>query len=211
MRVECFLKFMLRYCWDKIVVAGGNVERVFSINSASVTSWPQSRSWATVRWSSELKETKSGKTNTRKLIQSVRAWGRNKICWWWKRAWSCAHRSAGPSTSKYYSHSVWFRCRHRSSNTCHLHTAGMLSTAVGAVEVDAIGVISVLAKSSTFSIVFSSLIHSRKLEPSDFRGRNINAWSQDSATVGYVAWDSLWCLYILKKIGNIFVLDIICI
>ena len=41
--VECFLNFMLRYCCDKIAVAGGNVERVFSMSSASVTVSPHSR------------------------------------------------------------------------------------------------------------------------------------------------------------------------
>ena len=32
MRWECLVKFMFRYCWDKIVVAGGNVESDCSIS-----------------------------------------------------------------------------------------------------------------------------------------------------------------------------------
>lgn len=76
MRATCFLNFMLRYYWDKMAIADENVERIFSISSASVIVWSQSWNCTIIRWSSELNDTKSGKSNTRKLIQSVRAWGR---------------------------------------------------------------------------------------------------------------------------------------
>ena len=51
----------------------------------------------------------------------------------------------------------------------------MLSAALGAEEVDATGVINVLAKSSALRTVFVSLIHSKKLESSEFKGGNISA------------------------------------
>lgn len=123
-----------------------------------------SRSDWKLRWSSVLKETKSVKYSTRKSIHFVRAWGRNRVYWWWKRTWSCAYRSAGSSTSKYWNRRVWSRCRRRSSKACHLHTTGIWVTAAGAVEVDASRGVSVLAKFSTLRTVLASLIHSRKLD-----------------------------------------------
>ena len=173
MRVECFVKFMLRYCWDTTSVAGGNVDRVFSISSASVISWPQSRNRATMRCSSELKKTKSRKSWTRKLIQSVCAWGRNRVCWWLNLSLSCAQRSAGSFTSKYCIQSAWSRCRRRSTTACHLHTTSMFYVGLGPVEVDATGLTNVLAKSPALRTVFASLIHSSKI-----RAIRVQWWKQ---------------------------------
>jgi hypothetical protein len=81
-----------------------------------------------------------------------------------------------------------------------LQTAGILAAGFGASDVEATGVINVLAKSSALSTVLASLIHSRKLVPSELRGGNIRACSRDSTTAGAkVAWVSLLNLFIVSR------------
>jgi len=60
----------------------------------------------------------------------------------------------------------------------------MLVAGSGASEVEATGVIRVLARSSALRTVFASFIHSRKLVPSELKGGNIRACSRDSTTAG---------------------------
>ena len=78
--LECFLNFIFRYCCKSMAVAGGNVDNVFSICSASDISTPQIRSWTIIRCSSELNAEKFEKSSTRMFVQSVRAWDRKRVC-----------------------------------------------------------------------------------------------------------------------------------
>ena len=148
---------MFLYCWDRIAVAGGKVDRVFYISSASDIVSPQSRSWAVIWCSSELNVAKSGKSNTLKLIQSDLAWGRNKVCWWLNRACRSAHSSAGSSICRYYSRNEWSKCLLICSKACHLAAGGICGT--GSVDVEG-WTVSVLAKSSALRTVLASFIHS---------------------------------------------------
>lgn len=67
-RFACYLNFIFLYCSDRIAISGGKVESVFSINSAFVIVWPHNLSCAVIRWSSEFKAAKSGKSSTLKGI-----------------------------------------------------------------------------------------------------------------------------------------------
>ena len=118
----CFFNFMfLHYC-VRIAVAGGKMEIVLSINWISVTCSPHNRSFAVIRWSFELEVTKSGKSSTRRLIQSFLAWGRNIVCSWWNLVRSWSHKLAGSSTCMYYNMSDGYKCLRRTSKVCHFMT-----------------------------------------------------------------------------------------
>ena len=191
MSFECFLNFIFMYCCERMAVAGGNVERIFSISSASVMTWPHNRSWTVIRCSSELNTTKFGKSNTRMLAQSAHACDRYNVYWWSNWAWSCAHSSSGSSIYKYWSRNAWSRWWRNTISVCHLAAGGI--GGVSSVGGMVCGV-KVLARSSAFNNTLASLTHSRKLDPSEFNGPNTSACILNSVKWAFVDIDVLVCV-----------------
>jgi hypothetical protein len=62
------------------------------------------------------------------------------------------------------------------------------------------GHVRVLARSSALSNTLASLTHSKKFEPSELRGANINACILDSVKLGFVDIDILVCILAIGKI-----------
>ena len=85
-----------------MAVAGGNVDKVFSIDFGSVSGSLHNRSWADMRCSSELNDAKSGKSKTLRLIQSLRACRKNSVCWRSNHACNIPHNLCGSVTVIYY-------------------------------------------------------------------------------------------------------------
>ena len=111
MSSECLVYFMLRYCWAKIAQTTGKVDRVLSIILVSLMVLPQSRSWATMRWSLELNARKFGKSITRRPIQSLQVCGRKMVFSCFNRASSVAQNSIGSLIWIYCCWSEESRCR----------------------------------------------------------------------------------------------------
>ena len=199
MRVECFVNFMLRYCWDKTSVAGGMLT---GSSQSSLHQWFLGRKVVTgpqcdasPSWRRQNQESLGPASWSSPCVLEEEI----RFFWWFNLSLNCAQRSAGSFTSKYCIRSVWSKCRRKSTTACYLHTTCMFYAGLGPKEVDAIGLTNVLAKSSALRIVFASLIHSRKLEPSEFSCGNSNAWNLDSMTTGGVTWDCLLYLFIFEK------------
>ena len=153
-----------------------------------------------ILWSSELNEEKSGKSRTLRLIQSVRAYGRNNVYWWLNLEWSWVHNSVGSFTCKYWRRREWCKWRRNNNKVCHLHAEGIWTARF--VEVIT-KVVIILAKSSAVRTVLASLTHSRKFDPSELRRENINACIMDSTNEGCVERDyTNVCLLAMMKVSR---------
>lgn len=124
---EWHLNFMLLYCWESIAVVGGNVDRVFSIKSTSIIVSPQSLSWAVIWWSSKLNDIKLGKSKTLRLIQSIMAWGKKRVCSCWNLAFSWFQCSAGSLISIYCCMREWSKWWRITKRACHFWMIGISS------------------------------------------------------------------------------------
>ena len=85
---------------------------------------------------------------------------------------------------------------------CHLtisRIGGVASAGRMLVLVFGGGVSRILARSSAFSNTLASLIHSKKLDPSDFRGSNIKACILNSIKLAFV--DIVSILVYMLSIG----------
>lgn len=175
---------MFLYWCASIAVAGGKVQRVLSISWVFVIYSPHSRSWAVMLWSSASKESKSGKSSTRRLIQSFLASGKKNVCSWWNLSCSWVHKSVGWLISIYCCLRDGSMCRRSRSKVWNLRTSGMPS---------AISLFRYIVSSSAPRAIFASFAHSMKLVPSAFRGLSWSACSQASTCGFSVAMDTIYC------------------